>query len=208
MSHENSNGEIPVTADRPEGALHLSGTDHVTLIGSNEEDTVAFYRDILGMPLILRQPNLDAPNVTHLFFDTGDGRVITFFVEEGRRSNPAPQRTGIGAVHHLAFRFEPERLEEIKEGLEANGHRYNVFDRSIFYSLYTSDHNGLTLELTTDKFDIPDDRRAEVLATAQRLREEDGSEYAKAEHLEAALEELGIPVEPVELPDAPTGAGV
>jgi catechol 2,3-dioxygenase-like lactoylglutathione lyase family enzyme len=197
----------PITADLPDSAFHVTGTDHVTLVGSNEEDTIAFYRDVLGMPLVLRQPNLDAPNVTHLFFDTGDGRVITFFVEEGRQSNPAPQRTGVGGVHHLAFRFDPERMAEVREGLEANGHGYNEFDRSIFYSLYTSDHNGLVIELTTDKFDIPDDRRAEVLALAQQKREADGSEYAKEEHLEAALEELGIPVEPVELPDAPTGAG-
>lgn len=207
MSNEPSTDDIPITAERPDGAVPLTGTDHITLIGSNEEDTVEFYRDVLGMPLVLRQPNLDAPNVTHLFFDSGDGRIITFFVEEGRQSNPAPQRTGIGAVHHLAFRFDPERIEEVRERLEAHGRRYNEFDRSIFYSLYTSDHNGLTIELTTDKFDIPDNRRAEVLAVAQQKREEDGSEYAKGEHLEAALEELGIPVEPADLPDAPTGAG-
>ncbi|WP_458185829.1 VOC family protein [Haladaptatus sp. NG-WS-4] len=199
--------DAPITAERPDSAFHVTGTDHVTLVGSNEEDTIEFYRDVLGMPLVLRQPNLDAPNVTHLFFDSGDGRIVTFFVEEGRESNPAPQRTGVGGVHHLAFRFDPERVAEVREGLEEHGHGYNEFDRSIFYSLYTSDHNGLVIELTTDKFDIPDDRRAEVLALAQRKREEDGADYAREEHLEAALEELGIPVEPVDLPDAPTGAG-
>ncbi|WP_227353196.1 VOC family protein [Haladaptatus salinisoli] len=207
MSDNTDHSEPPVTAERPDSAFHVTGTDHITLIGSNVEDTVEFYRDVLGMPLVLKQPNLDAPHVTHLFFDTGDGRIITFFVEEGRQSNPAPQRTGIGAVHHISFRFDPERIEEVRAGLEERGRGYNEFDRSIFYSLYTSDHNGLTIELTTDKFDIPDDRRGEVLALAQRKREEAGAEYAKEEHLEAALEELGIPVEPVDLPDAPTGAG-
>ncbi|MFP9059079.1 VOC family protein [Natrialbaceae archaeon A-chndr2] len=197
-----------ITADRPDSPIHTSGTDHITLIGSNEEDTIAYYRDVLGMPLVLRQPNLDDPNSTHLFFDTGDGRIITFFVSDDRQSNPAPLRHQIGSVHHLSFSIEPERFVEVREALEAEGYGYNEFDRGIFHSLYTRDNNGLTIELSTDKFSIPDDRRGEVLATAQRLREEDGVEFAEERHLEAALEELGLETEKHELPDAPTGAGV
>jgi len=60
------------------------------LIGSNEAETIEFYRDVLGMPLVLRQPNLDQPEVTHLFFDTGDGRILTFFVEDDRDSSRQP----------------------------------------------------------------------------------------------------------------------
>ncbi|WP_265108471.1 VOC family protein [Halosolutus halophilus] len=197
-----------VTADPPESPIRLSGTDHITLIGSNEEDTIAFYRDLLGMPLVLRQPNLDDPDSTHLFFDTGDGRILTLFVSDDRGSNPRPLQHQIGSVHHLSFSVDPERFVETKEALEDAGRGYNEFDRGIFHSLYTRDHNGLTIELATDKFSIPDDRRGEVLATAQRLREEDGVDFAEERHLEAALEELDIEVEKHDLPDAPTGAGV
>ncbi len=197
----------PVTADLPDSPVRLSGTDHITLIGSNETDTVAFYRDLLGMPLVLRQPNLDQPEVTHLFFDTGDGRILTFFVGDDRDSDPRPQRTALGAVHHLAFSVEPERFVETKEAFDEANHRYNEFDRGAFHSIYTRDHNGLVLELATDKYRIPEDRRAEVLATAQRVREEAGAEYVDDEHMEAALDELGLEVDPYELPDAPTGAG-
>ncbi|QZP39334.1 VOC family protein [Halobaculum magnesiiphilum] len=205
--NQSTTTEPPVTATPPESAFHATGMDHVSIIGSNIEDTVAFYRDVLGMSLVLKQPNLDAPNVTHLFFDTGDGRMLTFFVEEGRESNTGQLRTPIGGVHHLAFRYDPERLEEIRAGLEEHGHHYNEFDRGIFHSLYTTDHNGLVIELATDKFEIPDDRRGETLALAQQKRVEDGAEYAKAEHLEAALEELGLPVERKTLPEAQSGAG-
>jgi catechol 2,3-dioxygenase-like lactoylglutathione lyase family enzyme len=200
--------DTEVTADRPDSPIRLSGTDHVTLIGSNEEDTVAFYRDLLGMPLVLRQPNLDDPESTHLFFDTGDGRILTFFVNDDRQSNEQPLRHQIGAVHHLSFSVDPDRFAETKEALEEAGRRYNEFDRGIFHSLYPRDHNGLTIELSTDKFDVPDDRRGEILATAQRLREEDGSEFAEERHLEAALEELGLDAEKYDLPDAPSGAGL
>ncbi|WP_435346576.1 VOC family protein [Haloarchaeobius sp. HRN-SO-5] len=199
--------EIPVTAERPDSPVQTTGTDHVTLIGSNEADTVAFYRDLLGMPLVLRQPNLDDPSQTHLFFDTGDGRILTFFVNDERQSNPGPQRTGVGAVHHLSFKVAPDRFEEVVEAIEADGRGYNVFDRGIFHSLYTTDNNGLVIELATDKYEIPDERRGEVLATTQRIREEAGARYAKDEHLEAALEELGIEVEAHDLPDAETGVG-
>ena len=208
MSDSNQNKE-PVTADLPDAPMHTTGTDHITLIGSNEEDTIAFYRDLLGMPLVLRQPNLDQPEVTHLFFDTGDGRMLTFFVADDRPSQRGPQRPGIGAVHHLAFGISAERFGEIRDAFDEVGQRYNDFDRGIFRSLYTQDHNGLVIELSTDKWAIPNDRRGEVLATAQRIREEDGADFAEDHHVEAALEELGIGVDAYDLSgSASTGAGV
>jgi len=198
----------PVTADLPDSPMHTTGTDHVTVWGSNEADTLAFYRDLLGMPLVLRQPNLDDPSQTHLFFDTGDGRILTVFVSDDRPSNQGGQRTPVGGVHHLCFSVAPEEYEDVMAALEDAGKRYNVFDRGIFHSIYTTDNNGLVVELSTDKYDIPDDRRGEVLATAQRLREADGAEFAGDAHLAAAFEELGIEAESYDLPEADSGAGV
>lgn len=198
--------ETPVTAAPPDSAFQVAGTDHVTLIGSNEADTVEFYRDVLGMPLVMRQPNLDRPEVTHLFFDPGDGRLITFFVDESRDSHEGPQEPGVGAVHHIAFQIEADELAEIKSALTERGHKYSEFDRGAFHALYTRDHNGLTIELAADKYAFPDDRRGEILATAQRHRVEAGDEYVDGEHVEAALEELGLPVERYDLPDAVSGS--
>lgn len=200
--------EYPVTDELPDAPFHTTGVDHVTMIGSNEEDTIEFYRDLLGMPLVLRQPNLDDPNQTHLFFDAGDGRILTFFVTDDRDSNPQPHRHRVGSVHHISVSIDPHEFETVAESLEDAGHGFNVFDRGVFHSLYTRDHNGLVIELATDKYEIPDDRRAEVLAKTQEVREADGADYAEAEHLEEALEELGLDATPVELPEAPTGAGV
>ncbi|ELZ28462.1 Glyoxalase/bleomycin resistance protein/dioxygenase [Halogeometricum pallidum JCM 14848] len=202
MSEDN-----PVTAELPDSPFHTTGTDHVTIWGSNEEDTVAFYRDLLGMRLVLRQPNLDDPSQTHLFFDTGDGRIVTFFVSDDRQSNRMGQRGGVGSVHHLCFSVAPEEFGEMVEAIEDDGRNYNIFDRGIFYSLYTNDNNGLVIELSTDKYDIPDDRRAEVLAKTQEIREADGAEYAKDEHLAEALEALGLDATAHDLPDAASGVG-
>ncbi len=197
----------PIDASRPESVITTTGTDHITLIGSNEEDTISFYRDVLGMALVLRQPNLDDPNSTHLFFDTGDGRIITFFVGD-YPSDQSPQRPGVGAVHHLAFSLDPEAFVECKKSLREAGHRFSEFDRGAFHSLYTRDHNGLTIELATDKYEIPDDRRGEVLAAAHHHRVERGAEFVDDEDLETALEDLDMPVEPYDLPDAATGSAV
>jgi len=196
----------PVTAELPDSPTHTTGTDHVTIWGSNAEDTIAFYRDLLGMPLVLRQPNLDDPSQTHLFFDTGDGRILTVFVGD-RPSNERGQRGGIGAVHHLCFSVAPDEFEATMAALDEAGKRYDVFDRGVFHSLYTTDNNGLVIELSADTFDVPDDRRGEVLATAQRVREEDGADYAEERHLKAALEELGLEAEAYDLPDADSGTG-
>ncbi|WP_435073125.1 VOC family protein [Halorubrum sp. HHNYT27] len=193
-----------VTAEPPDSLVHATGWDHVTLIGSNADETVAFYRDVLGLPLVIRQPNLDREEVEHLFFDAGDGRLVTFFVDETRDSVET-QKPGIGAVHHLAFSVEPDELPAIRDRLLDAGHEVSEFDRGAFHSLYTHDHNGLVIELAADKFEVPDDRKGEVLAHAQAARVAAGDEYIATEHLEAAIEELGLPVERYDLPDAATG---
>ena len=203
MAHD---ADVPVTAEPPDAPISVTGTDHITVLGSNVEDTVAFYRDLLGMPLVLRQPNLDQPEVTHLFFDTGDGRMLTFFVTEDRPSNTRPAMD-VGSVHHLAFSIDAERFESVKEALAGAGRRYNEFDRGAFHSLYTQDNNGLTIELVVDKYAIPDDRRGEVLALAQAKRVEAGAGYVDDEHMEAALEELDLDVERAALPEAAAGTG-
>jgi hypothetical protein len=64
------------------GVAHIpvQGVHHITMVGSNREATIDFYQGVLGMPLIFEQPNLDVPDENHLYFDPGDGRLLTFFV--------------------------------------------------------------------------------------------------------------------------------
>jgi catechol 2,3-dioxygenase-like lactoylglutathione lyase family enzyme len=193
-----------VTATPPDSPVSVQGTDHVTVEGTNPEDTITFYRDILGMPLILSQPNLDRTELTHLYFETGDGRLLTVFVNEERDStnllDPDP-----GQVHHLAFRIDSKRIGDIQSGLEEAGYPVSEYDRGAFHSLYTSDNNGLTIELVADKFVIPEESRAEVLALAHQLRIEDGAEFARTEHLRTALDELGLEVKENDIRKAPSG---
>ena len=202
MSHS---PERHVSTTRPNSAIRVEGSDHVTLEGSDVEGTIEFYRDVLGMSLVLSQPNLDREHLTHLFFDPGDGRLVTFFVSEDRDVPEEPVEPDVGDVHHLAFRVDGGRLAEVKAGLEAASYDYSEFDRGAFHSLYTRDHNGLTIELVADKYQIPDDRRGEVLARAHAARLEAGAEFVEDEHMDAALSALDLPVERVDVGEAPRG---
>ena len=197
--------EHDVTAARPDSPVHMAGTDHVTVMGCDAASTIAFYRDLLGMPLVLEQPNLDAPELTHLFFDTGDGRILTFFVGGDRQ--PRPHR-GPGNVHHLAFTIAPGEFEDTKAALDEAGYGFDEFDRGAFHSLYTQDPAGLLVELVVEKYDVPDDRRGEVLAAAHQRRVDAGDGYVDDEHMRAALEDLGLDPTPQFEGVAPTGTGV
>ena len=42
------------------------------------------------MPFIFEQPNLDNEAESHLYFDPGDGRLITVFTHEGRERRGTP----------------------------------------------------------------------------------------------------------------------
>jgi len=93
----------------------------------------------------------------------------------------------------------------VKAGLDERGYDYSEFDRGAFHSLYTRDHNGLTIELVADKYAVPDDRRGEVLALAHGERLAAGAEFVEDEHMDAALAAAGLPVERVDVGEAPTG---
>lgn len=196
-----------VDATPPDSPVQTRGTDHITVEGTNAADTIEFYRDLLGMPLVLRQPNLDRTHLTHLFFDTGDGRMLTFFVNEDRESTDSLDADH-GDVHHLAFRIEGDRLDEIRTALEDAGYPVSEFDRGPFHSLYTEDNNGLGIELVADKFAVQDDRRGAVLALAQHLREDDGADFVQSEHVREAIEQLGLDVEEQSMGVAEAGRDV
>ena len=168
------------------------GVHHITLIGSNRQDTIDFYEGVLGMPFVFEQPNLDVPEEIHLYFDPGDGRLLTFFVRTTREIDPTPNPEGIGNLHHLAFTVSRATYTQIAARLAARGiENTGPIDRGFMDSIYFRDPNGQLLELACYKFVPPEGcTYADVLAAAHRLRLAAG-DYAIADsHLADAITEL------------------
>ena len=83
--------------------IQTQGVHHITLVGANRQTSIDFWQGVLGMPFVFEQPNLDDPDQNHLYFDPGDGRLITIFTSESWKPDRTPNPNGIGNVHHLAF---------------------------------------------------------------------------------------------------------
>ena len=64
--------------------LQVQGVHHITIVGSTKQSAVDFWQGALGMPFVLEQPNLGKPDENHLYFDPGDGRLLTVFTNESR----------------------------------------------------------------------------------------------------------------------------
>jgi catechol 2,3-dioxygenase-like lactoylglutathione lyase family enzyme len=174
------------------GKLQIQGVHHITFVGSNREATIEFYSGILGMPLIFEQPNLDVPEETHLYFDAGDGRLITFFVRPTRENDPAPNPQEIGNLHHLAFMASRATYTQVERRLHERGiWNTGPIDRGFMDSIYFRDPNGQLLEIAVFKFEPPAGyTHGDVLAAAHAIRVAAGDYNIEDKHLADAIEQL------------------
>ncbi|MDQ5822632.1 MAG: VOC family protein [Chloroflexota bacterium] len=172
--------------------IQTQGVHHITLVGSNREATIEFYEGVLGMPFVFEQPNLDVPEETHLYFDPGDGRLLTFFVRPTRQNDPTPNPEGIGNLHHLAFNVSRATYTQVARRLEELGiPNTGPIDRGFMDSIYFRDPNGQLLELASYKFEPPVGyTHSDVLAAAHHIRVAAGAYAIADEHLADALLEL------------------
>jgi glyoxalase family protein len=147
---------------------------------------------VLGMPFVFEQPNLDNRAESHLYFDPGDGRLITVFTNEERTPDPARTSTDQGCVHHLAFALSQATFYQAVERLDERGIRHSgVKDRGFMDSIYFEDPLGLLIELASYRFEPPFGyTHADVLLEAHKLRVERGDHHIDRVHLADALEAL------------------
>src|SRR3954467_14310831 len=80
--------------------MKLEGMHHITMITADAEKNVEFYAVVLGLRLVKKTVNFDAPEAYHLYF--GDeqgspGSILTWFEFAG-----APKgRAGAGTIHTI-----------------------------------------------------------------------------------------------------------
>jgi glyoxalase family protein len=101
--------------------MRLEGIHHITAITGDAQRNIDFYAGTMGLRLVKKTVNQDAPSVYHLFYaDEGGnpGADLTFFEFRG-----APRgRAGAGMVHRIGWRVaSAAALDFWAERLEAAG---------------------------------------------------------------------------------------
>jgi glyoxylase I family protein len=137
-------------ARRP--ASTARGLHHAALICRDVEETILFYQDLLGFPLVELVENRDYAGSSHFFFDIGNRTLLGFFDFPGHDHPPFEET--IGGVQHLAISVTPEQFEAAKSQLEAAGVPYLGPDRGVHNSLYFRDPNGVGLELYNERLGV------------------------------------------------------
>jgi catechol 2,3-dioxygenase-like lactoylglutathione lyase family enzyme len=172
--------------------LQSQGVHHITLVGADRQTSIDFWEGVLGMPFVFEQPNLDQPSESHLYFDPGDGRLITVFTDEQRRPDPARTSTEIGAVHHVAFAVSRATFQQAVQRLDERRIRHSgVKDRGFMDSIYFTDPLGLLVELASYRFEPPAGfTHADVLLESHKIRVERGDYNIAEIHLADAIERL------------------
>jgi catechol 2,3-dioxygenase-like lactoylglutathione lyase family enzyme len=112
--------------------FQFRGINHLALVCKDMARTVAFYRDVLGMPLT---KTLDLPNGKgqHFFFDIGNGDSLAFFWFPNAPASAAgvaapaslPTRGSFvsahGSMNHVAIDVPAEKFDEYYDRLVAKG---------------------------------------------------------------------------------------
>jgi glyoxalase family protein len=172
--------------------IQSQGVHHITLVGADRQTSIDFWEGLLGMPFVFEQPNLDRPEESHLYFDPGDGRLITIFTNESREVDSTRTSGDPGNVHHVAFAISNATFRQTVERLDERGIEHSgVKDRGFMDSIYFRDPLGLLIELASYRFEPPAGHtHADVLLAAHRIRVARDDHHIDPVHLADAIEQL------------------
>jgi glyoxylase I family protein len=137
-------------ADRP--ATTARGVHHIALICRDVEETIRYYQDFLGFPLVELVENRDYAGSSHFFFDIGNRNLLGFFDFPGY-DHPEFTET-IGNVQHIAISVSEDSFRAAKKKLDDAGVDYLGPDRGVEDSLYLRDPNGTGIELYCETLGI------------------------------------------------------
>ncbi|WP_428394353.1 VOC family protein [Lichenicoccus sp.] len=171
----------------PVGGPVLRGVDHTARPTWKLRETIEFYRDALGLPLVHAitakgwgRENEQHADFIHFFFDSGRGSTIAFFYYIGTQQ-PDTMRVPRGYMamaNHTAWSVDSEEeLLAWQTRLEEKGVRVSQSIRhEILESIYFRDPNGYPLEITRSLRDLEplDAIDAELTVAAALELEESG----------------------------------
>ncbi len=124
----------------------VEGLHHITVICGDPQTNADFYIDVLGLRLVKKTVNHDAPELYHLFYGDGEGTPgssITFFPLMA--DNEGEQ--GSGQVTELGLRIPENSVQYWKDRLHENDVVYEVEKLRGLETLVFEDTDGLPLRL-------------------------------------------------------------
>lgn len=149
----------------------ITGLHHVTVNSGDPQENLDFYVGVLGLRLVKRTVNQDAPDTYHLFYADGagtPGTELTFFPWRGMPAG----RAGTGETGEVALAVPTASLEYWAARLAEHG--VNGVERSVRFgesALSFTDPHGLRLALveTADTREFTAWAESAVPATLQIL---------------------------------------
>lgn len=131
----------------------VTGLHHITALASDAQKNVNFYAGILGLRLVKKTINFDAPEVYHLYYGNekgSPGTILTFFpypgIPQGRKGKGQLTVTSF-SIPEKSMDYWIKRLDKFHIGYEGPQQR---FDELV---IYFEDHEGLGLELVANNKD-------------------------------------------------------
>jgi catechol 2,3-dioxygenase-like lactoylglutathione lyase family enzyme len=173
----------------------LHGVDHTARPTWKLRETVRFYRDILGLPLVhcisakgWGREQEEHADFLHFFFDSGNASTIAFFYYIGTRQPPelVVPKGYMAMANHTAWRVQSEaELLDWQRRLEGHGVNVSQFVRhEIIESIYFRDPNWYPLEITRSLRDVDEPDAVDATATIEAAMElEDSGRWKNIEQL-------------------------
>jgi len=123
--------------------ISINFLDHVAIRVADLDASAAWYEKVLGLKRYQLPEWGDFP----VFMLAGKSGIALF---PARLEDPGidPASRNI-KIDHFAFNLNREAFEQAKRKYESIGLEYQFRDHHYFHSIYTSDPDGHTLELTT-----------------------------------------------------------
>jgi catechol 2,3-dioxygenase-like lactoylglutathione lyase family enzyme len=179
-----------IIATKGKAVGKITGINHIVLVCKDMEKSVRFYRDVLGLKLVLTQPTPRIEYERQYFFELGNGELLSLYqvgnVVDAKEEPIVPKMwpaTGLApSMHpqkmdHLAF--EVETNDEVEwfwaylqeQGVTVSKIAEREFGKhALCNSFYFYDPDDNPLEIATS---VRNDSRWDVVDRTVWLREKD-----------------------------------
>ncbi len=135
-----------------------TGINHLVFATPDIEETIRFWRDLLGLRLLL---GMGRPGLRHYFFEVSERDMIAFFEWSGveripERDHGVPVKGPFGFDHVSLDTASLEDLWELYDTLDAAEFWVSeIIDHGFIHSLYAFDPNNIPIEFSApSKVDI------------------------------------------------------